>query len=171
MSGINFAKLKIMVVEDHEPTRQMLEALLQGSGAKAVVAVANAVAAIDHLKDGPFDILIADLHLGAIDGLALIKTIRQNPKLTNRYMPIIVLTADTRMDIVAQARQLGVNHFLAKPLDAERLLKAITSVLERPSVFVQTKDYFGPARGPADSSVKQTGRALQTIEGTRVVWN
>lgn len=180
MRGINFAKMKIMVVEDHDPTRETLETLLLGSGAKMVVAVAEAGSALGHLQDERFDILIADINLGASSGLALVKAIRRNPGQTNRYMPIIMLTGDTRMATVEKAGKLGVNFFLSKPLDVERLLKTITSLMERPSVFIHTKDYFGPERsntergsterGSAEPAAKRPKRALRSIEGTRVVW-
>lgn len=107
---------------------------------------ADSGAALPLLKDRLLDLLICDLHLGEINGQSLIRAVRLNPNFTNRYMPIIVLTGDSKAETVRELIDLGINKFLSKPATAESLIEAVRSVLERPKAFVTSKDYFGPDR-------------------------
>lgn len=146
MSKLDYSRLKILVVEDHEPTQAFLKEVLQAAGVVHLQIVADVKSALPLLKDRLLDLLITDLNLGDINGQALIKAVRQNPQFTNRHMPIIVLTRDTRADTVRNVLNLGVNRFISKPATAEIIVDAVRSVLERPRVFITSKDYFGPDR-------------------------
>jgi DNA-binding response OmpR family regulator len=57
-----------------------------------------------------------------------------------------MLTGYTRVDHVRQARDAGVNEFLAKPVSVKAILSRLISVIEHPRPFVRTKSYFGPCR-------------------------
>ena len=57
-----------------------------------------------------------------------------------------MLTGYTRVDQVRQARDAGVNEFLAKPVSVRAILSRLISVIEHPRPFVRTKSYFGPCR-------------------------
>lgn len=150
MTKVKFETLKVLVVEDHEPTRLTLVSILDAGGIGRTVAVPSAEAAVEQLKSTLFDLIICDLNLGAINGMALVKAIRQSAKLTNRYMAIIVLTADSRVETVTLAKKLGVNRFISKPVEPAGLLQAVRDTLERPRAFVETKEYFGPDRRVRD---------------------
>ncbi|MDH5749350.1 MAG: response regulator, partial [Rhodospirillales bacterium] len=52
----------------------------------------------------------------------------------------------TEDNLVKEARDAGINDFLAKPISASSLMSRITSVLGAPQSYIQTKDYFGPDR-------------------------
>lgn len=146
MGKVDYTRLKILVVEDHEPTRIFLREILQASGATQLQFAADVKSALPLLKDRLLDLLICDLNLGDINGQALIRAVRTNPNFTNRYMPIIVMTGDSKPETVREILNLGVNRFVSKPASAQSVIEAVKTVLERPKAFVTARDYFGPDR-------------------------
>jgi FixJ family two-component response regulator len=60
--------------------------------------------------------------------------------------PVIMITGHSTMKRVNEARDVGVNEFLSKPVTARGILERITRVVENPRAFVRTQDYFGPDR-------------------------
>ena len=72
--------------------------------------------------------------------------VRTSPNSPNPFVPIIMLTGYTHVDHVRQARDAGVNEFLAKPVSVKAILTRLISVIEHPRPFVRTKYYFGPCR-------------------------
>jgi two-component system chemotaxis response regulator CheY len=146
MGKLDFSRLKILVVEDHAPTRIFLKEVLEAAGVGQVQLVADVKSALPVLKDRLLDLLICDLNLGEINGQVLIRAVRLNPKFTNRHMPIIVLTGDSKAETVREALNLGVNRFVSKPATADSIIDGLRAVLERPKAFVTAKDYFGPDR-------------------------
>jgi two-component system chemotaxis response regulator CheY len=146
MGKVDYSRLKILVVEDHEPTRIFLQEVLAASGTSHLRMVADVKSALPLLKDKLLDLLICDLNLGEINGQSLIRAVRLNPNFTNRYMPIIVLTGDSKAETVRELINLGINKFVSKPVSAQALIEAVRNVLERPKAFVTSKDYFGPDR-------------------------
>jgi len=146
MGKVDYSRLKILVVEDHEPTRIFLQEVLAASGTSHLRMVADVRSALPLLKDKLLDLLICDLNLGEINGQTLIRAVRLNPNFTNRYMPIIVLTGDSKAETVRELINLGINKFVSKPVSAQSLIEAVRTVLERPKAFVTAKDYFGPDR-------------------------
>lgn len=142
----DFTNLKAIVVEDHIPTQVVIQTALQHSGFAQVDVVGNIADAVELLRENQFDVLICDVNLGTGNGLALVKAVRQNRKFTNQYMPIFMLTGDSRQETVALAGKLGVNRFLSKPFKADQFISDIFDELRSPRPFLKTKDYFGPDR-------------------------
>jgi DNA-binding response OmpR family regulator len=60
--------------------------------------------------------------------------------------PIIMLTANSEVDYVVRARDMGVTEFLAKPFNVEGLYRRLVAVIARPRAFVNADGYFGPDR-------------------------
>jgi DNA-binding response OmpR family regulator len=72
--------------------------------------------------------------------------IRTNAQAPNPFVPIIMLTGYTSLDHVRQARDAGINEFIAKPVAAKTMMARLVSVIEHPRPFVRTSVYFGPCR-------------------------
>lgn len=140
-------KLKILLVEDHDAHATTITAMLQAFGIRRIDRADDAEAAVRLLRAGTlYDVMLCDFNLGSINGLSLVKAVRQNDKLTNRYMPIVMVTGDAKPERIVAAREAGVNNFLSKPVDAAVLLRVIQAILNNPRAFVETKTYFGPDR-------------------------
>jgi len=61
-------------------------------------------------------------------------------------VPVIMLTGHTHIDRVRQARDAGVNEFIAKPVSVKTMMQRLQTVIENPRPYVRTKVYFGPCR-------------------------
>lgn len=174
-----FGRLKVLIVEDHAPSQTFLKEVLEAAGVVQIQIAADVKSALPLLKDKLLDLLICDLNLGEINGQTLIRAVRMNPNFTNRYMPIIVLTGDSKAETVRELINLGINKFVSKPVSAQGLVEAIRTVLERPKAFVTSKDYFGPDRrnrqAPGDHRRRSTDPApdddiLSLPKRTDVPW-
>jgi DNA-binding response OmpR family regulator len=92
------------------------------------------------------DILIADWHMIPLNGIELVKMIRQSPLSPNKMVPVIMMTGYSALPRVAEARDTGVTEFLVKPFSANDLARRIAYVINKPRDFVETEDFFGPDR-------------------------
>jgi two-component system cell cycle response regulator DivK len=111
-------KSVIMVVEDFEDNRFMMRRLLEMSGYRVVEAVNGEQAVEIATKERPHLILM-DLSLPILDGLAATRRIRQNAEL--RRVPIVAVSAHDTSDFHADALAAGCNDYVTKPIDFEQL--------------------------------------------------
>ena len=105
---------KILIAEDTETVRQVLEQQLKKLGITADF-VDNGAKALEALKTGEYGILFTDLHMPEVDGYQVIHTIRRNENENNRF-PVIVLTADVQMAQRQTYMELGFDECLLKPI-------------------------------------------------------
>jgi DNA-binding response OmpR family regulator len=81
-----------------------------------------------------------------LDGIDFVRLLRNSPDSPNQMAPVIMITGHSTMQRVQEARNAGVNEFLAKPLTARGVIERITQVVEHPRPFVRAGEYFGPDR-------------------------
>ena len=146
MSGYRFDRLKILVVDDNVHMRKLVVTILQAFGAIQIFEATEGERAWAILRDANPDVLFLDWMLEGMNGLDLTKLIRTSAASPNPFVPVIMLTGYTSLDHVRQARDAGVNEFLAKPVSVKAILTRLTAVIDRPRPFVRTKGYFGPCR-------------------------
>lgn len=121
-----YRRPKILVVEDSEDNRAMMKRLLEMSGYDVWEAV-NGEQAVQKAQNVHPDLILMDLSLPRIDGLAASRLIRALPGLTK--VPIIVVSAHDTSDFHAEALASGCNEYVTKPIDfgeLELLLKRLT---------------------------------------------
>jgi PAS domain S-box-containing protein len=119
--------VRVLLVEDEPDTLEFLRRLLEGHGA-AVVAVATAHEAIDHLHGPPPDVLISDIGLPGMDGYELMRHIRQQIPACER-MPGIALTAYARAEDRTRALRGGYQTHIAKPVENSELVAAVAAFM------------------------------------------
>ena len=116
---------KILLVEDSEDNRLMMKRLLEMSGYDVWEAV-NGEQAVQKAKNLHPDLILMDLSLPRIDGLAATRLIRAMPPL--KRVPIVVVSAHDTSDFHAEALASGCNEYVTKPIDfgqLELLLKKL----------------------------------------------
>lgn len=116
---------KILLVEDSEDNRLMMKRLLEMSGYDVCEAV-NGEQAVQKAKNLHPDLILMDLSLPRIDGLAATRLIRAMPPL--KRVPIVVVSAHDTSDFHAEALASGCNEYVTKPIDfgqLELLLKKL----------------------------------------------
>jgi len=116
---------KILLVEDSEDNRLMLKRLLEMSGYEVMEAVNGEQAVVQAQNISP-DLILMDLSLPRVDGLAATRRIRRLPAL--KKVPIVVVSAHDTADFHAEALASGCNDYVTKPIDfgqLELLLKRL----------------------------------------------
>ncbi|HJQ25776.1 MAG TPA: response regulator [Blastocatellia bacterium] len=116
---------KILVVEDHPDSRDLLAIYLRMQG-YTVYTAEDGREGLKLLQLDCPDLMITDISMPHLDGAELIKRVRQMPEC--RELPIIVMTAYGNEEEAA-ARCLGADQAIAKPLDYEVLLHQISELL------------------------------------------
>ncbi len=139
-------ELNFLVVDDNENMRVMIQSILFALGVRKMRVVSSVAEAVKVMKKFQADIVLTDWHMEPQDGIDLVRIIRNSKDSPNPYVPIIMLTGHTELQRVIDARDAGVNEFLAKPLSAKSLYGRIATIIESPRPFVRTKEYFGPCR-------------------------
>lgn len=121
-----FPNMKILCVDDSGLFRHTLRMQLQVLGIVEVVEKDNTGSAASHLASDPgVDLVIADHHMSSGSGLDFLKWIRSHEDQRVRSIPFIMVTASNDRDLILNAAQEGVSHFLIKPLALEKLKLAI----------------------------------------------
>ncbi len=165
MSGAAFDNLKALVVEDNLHMRTLLRSLLTALGLKQVYEAGDGEAAFKILCSKLPDLILTDLTMKPVDGIAFTRRVRLANDSPNPYVPIIMVTGHTERRRVEAARDAGVTEFLAKPITAQGLFLRIAEIVERPRPYVRCAAYFGPdRRRRADESYLGPWRRKEDFE-------
>jgi signal transduction histidine kinase/ActR/RegA family two-component response regulator len=113
------AGLTVLVADDTKTNRRLVSALLEKSGAGVVLAT-NGREAIDAIEThaGPIDLVLMDVQMPELDGHAATRALRAD----GFTRPIVALTANAMTDSQRACFDAGCDAFLAKPIDAQRLI-------------------------------------------------
>jgi two-component system chemotaxis response regulator CheY len=117
---------KIMTVDDSPTIRQMLAMSLKGAGYE-VVEAENGKDALSKLETEQVSMLITDLNMPQMNGIELIRSVRQSPGL--RFLPIIMLTTETQEAKRLEGKAAGASGWIVKPFKPEQLLKVVQMVM------------------------------------------
>lgn len=134
--------------------REMLRAI----GGTRIFDATDGEDAWESLQTRPVDLIITDWYMKPVDGLALTRRIRTDPKCNNPYVPVIMISGYAEAPRIVQARDSGINEFVVKPLAPKALFSRIQNVIEHPRQFVRTHEFFGPDRRRRDIAVDDNRR-------------
>jgi CheY-like chemotaxis protein len=117
---------RILVAEDNAINRLVAAGLLESLG-HAVVTVETGQQAADRVRTDDFDLVLMDVHMPELDGLAAAAAIRAQEQAvgSGRHVPIVALTADALTEDVEKSRAVGMDDHLTKPLTQERLAAVV----------------------------------------------
>jgi len=142
----SFDQLRALVVEDNKHMRMLLRSLLMALDIKEVHEAADGQEAFEVLRAHQPDLVLTDLTMRPVDGIAFTRLVRLSEASPNPYVPIIMVTGHTERQMVEGARDAGVTEFLAKPVTVHNLFLRIAEIVERPRPYVRCATYFGPDR-------------------------
>ena len=143
---MRFDLLKILLVDDNHHMRALLTEILRAIGVQQVFEANDGAEALQLMRNHAVDIIMTDLAMEPLDGIDFVRLLRNSPDSPNPMAPVIMVTGHSTMKRVNEARDVGVNEFLSKPVTAKGVLDRLTRVVENPRAFVRTPDYFGPDR-------------------------
>ncbi len=146
------SQFKILLAEDNSVNQIVAMGVLKKFGFHAIV-VSDGREAVHALSTTPFDLILMDVQMPEMDGWAATRAIRKGEAGADRsQVPIIALTAHAMKGDDEQCRAAGMNDYLTKPLDPQKLLETLLRWL--PS---QAQKKSEPAAGETDTHNCDTG--------------
>lgn len=145
--------MRILVADDHEANRMVLQRMLEKAGHKAQ-CVSSGEAALDELVASDFDAVIVDLHMPGMSGLDMLKQLRVMQASGMVHVPVIVLSADVTVESIRRCEEAGARAFLGKPVEADRLLNVLMDIA--------TSKAPVPARARSDGHRMDVERVLDS---------
>jgi CheY-like chemotaxis protein/nitrogen-specific signal transduction histidine kinase len=115
--------MRVLVVEDH-PINQKLVGVLLGRMGCHISYCENGQLAVDQVQQEAFDLILMDVNMPVMDGLAATRLIRALPGAVSQ-IPIVVLTADVMNEASDQAMKAGADDFISKPVKVDQLRSVI----------------------------------------------
>ena len=138
--------LKILLVDDNHHMRMLLSEILKAIGVRHIFEASDGAQGLQMMKNHTIDIIMTDLSMQPLDGIDFVRLLRRSPESPNQMCPVIMITGHATIARVQEARNAGVNEFLAKPLTARSVLERVAQIIDHPRAFVRSADYFGPDR-------------------------
>jgi two-component system chemotaxis response regulator CheY len=124
-------RLKILIVEDSAAMRQLLALAARKRQNVEVFEAGDGLAALKMLASQTFDLVFVDLNMPILDGMKLIKRVRESESAVNaERVRICVITTESAQATEDQARALGADFFVRKPVnrkDVEKILSEVFS--------------------------------------------
>lgn len=125
LSALSWQRWSLLYVEDDPDIRAALLPLLQRRFGQVVVAE-NGALGLAAFQRQTYDLVLTDIHMPELDGLAMIAAIRQQ----RRDIPIVITTAHNDTERLFAAINLGVNRYLFKPLHRDALLSVLQEMVQ-----------------------------------------
>ncbi len=127
-------RIQVLIVDDEEIFVQSLARVLRSKG-MGVRGVYNGLSAVEAVSSNEFDVIILDMRMPGMDGLATLKAIREKDSLT----PVILLTGHEDIEQLRMALKNRIVEFLLKPCDIDYLVAAIENASERKAITRECK--------------------------------
>lgn len=116
----------ILAVDDSASMRQMVAFTLKGAGHQ-VTEASDGKQALDMAKNGKFDLVLSDVNMPNMDGIALTRELRALPNF--KFTPILILTTEAGLNKKQEGKAAGATGWIVKPFNPEQLLSTIKKVI------------------------------------------
>jgi len=121
--------MKILIVDDFSTMRRIIKNLLRDLGFNNTGEADDGNTALPMLQNGGFDFLITDWNMPGMQGIDLLKAVREDAELAS--LPVLLVTAEAKKEQIIEAAQAGVNGYIVKPFNAATLKEKIEKIFER----------------------------------------
>ncbi len=152
---------RVLVVDDEENLRHMLQILLRREGYEPVGA-ASVDAALVELESRPYDIILTDLRMPGRSGLDLVDEVRKRKLDTT----VVVMTAYGSRDVAIEAMKHGAYDYLSKPFEAEEVVLLLRKAEERERLFRENRSLA--AQVQSRGADPETGLGEMVGKGARM---
>jgi two-component system, NtrC family, response regulator HydG len=151
------SKVRILVVDDDSGARTALASLLQSQGYQ-VDSAGDGQMALDRLAEIPPDVIVTDLDMPVMNGMALLAELRTR----GHQVPVIVVTSATEVRSAVDAMRAGATDYITKPVDFDALLLALERAIEHRDVRIENENLRRQVR-------QQHGEGIVGLLGTSPV--
>lgn len=121
--------MKILIVDDFSTMRRIIKNLLRDLGFNNTVEADDGLTALPILNKGGIDFVITDWNMPGMQGIDLLRNIRNNPEL--KSLPVMMITAEANKAQIIEAAEAGVNGYIVKPFTAVVLKEKLEKIFER----------------------------------------
>lgn len=121
--------LSFLVVDDFSTMRRIVRNLLKELGFNKIEEAEYGVDALEKIRAGNIDFVVADWNMPNMDGLELLKTIRGDDAL--KHIPVLMVTAEAKKENIIAAAQAGASGYVVKPFTAAILEEKLNKVFEK----------------------------------------
>jgi CheY-like chemotaxis protein len=153
----NKENAKILVADDSEDNRLILERRLKQDGYKNIVMADGGQSALESMQKTDFDLILLDYMMPDVSGLDVLKKIKGDPNL--RHIPIIMVTALDEIEKVADCILSGADDFITKPFNATLLKARVSASLEKKRLRDIEADYLRRV----EAEKKKSQKFLKTV--------
>jgi len=151
---------RILVVDDEEPIREIIDSMLSAAG-YACKQAGSGMEALAVLTSGEeFELMLSDLMMADLDGIGLLERTKE------RYpdMPVVMVTAVHDISVALAAIRNGAYDYLLKPFEREQLLNTVSRALENRRLKVQNREYQTNLESLVKARTDQLQATLRDLE-------
>ncbi|MFE1602956.1 response regulator [Methylobacterium sp. ID0610] len=118
----------ILTVDDSPSIRQMIRVALEPVG-HSVVEAGDGAEGLRKITGASIDLVITDLNMPVMDGIEMIRSMREMPALTG--LPIVFLSTESNEGVKQKAKAAGATGWITKPFKPEQLVSVVTKLVRR----------------------------------------
>jgi len=122
-------KIKVLVVDDFPTMRRIVKNLLKQLGFENIDEAENGEDALRKLKGGDYGLVVSDWNMPVMEGIELLKHIRNDPQLKD--IPFLMVTAEAEKEKVIEAIKAGVDNYIVKPFTGEVLKEKLEKIAQK----------------------------------------
>lgn len=115
----------VLIVDDSVSVRQSTRFLLE-QGGYAVLEASDGLEALKVLAQAKPKLVITDVNMPNMDGLALVRKIRETAE--HKFTPILVLTTESQGSVVEEGKKAGATGWIVKPFNGDKLLETVRKI-------------------------------------------
>jgi len=119
--------LGVLVVDDYTSVINITRQFLKGVGIVDVDSATDGAAAWEMIQDKKYDLVLSDWNMKPVSGFELLKRCRDDPRFVK--LPLILITAEAKMENIMAAKAAGANGYIVKPFNQAVLKQKIAAVL------------------------------------------
>lgn len=138
--------LRVLIVDENKHMRQVISSILHALGVNFIGKAESGEEALKEVLGACPDVILTGRMVQPIDGVELTRRLRAHKDKYINMMPIIMVTSYTEDVFVKEARDAGVDEFLAKPISPKAMYSRLIAIVEHRRDFVKTGDFLGPDR-------------------------
>lgn len=154
-------KQKILVVDDEDRNRRLMEALLVPLGYEVILAV-DGEEALRKVQETPPDVILLDVMMPRINGFDVARKLKENEE--TRIIPIVMVTALQDLETRIRALEAGADDFLSKPVDKTELQARVHSLVQVKAYNDHMRDYQKELEAEVSKRTEELRKAFETIK-------